>query len=70
MDFKQALIDDAKLINVSFKLLQDNYLIKRSDETYHLYNKKGNELASKVSTTTDKKVFQRNFPVFKAHGFI
>ena len=42
--------DDAKLINVSFKLLQDNYLIKRSDETYHLYNKKGNEIASKVST--------------------
>lgn len=41
---------DAKLINVSFKLLQDNYLIKRSDETYHLYNKKGNEIASKVST--------------------
>lgn len=42
--------DDAKLINISFKLLQDNYLIKRSDETYHLYNKKGNEIASKVST--------------------
>ena len=42
--------DDAKLINVSFKLLQDNYLVKRSDETYHLYNKKGNEIASKVST--------------------
>lgn len=42
--------DDAKLINVSFKLLQDNYLIKRSDETYRLYNKKGNEIASKVST--------------------
>lgn len=42
--------DDAKLINVSFKLLQDNYLVKRSDETYHLYNKKGNEIGSKVST--------------------
>lgn len=42
--------NDKKIINVSFKQLGDNYLIKRSDETYHLYNKKGNELASKVTT--------------------
>lgn len=52
--------NDNKITNVSFKSLNDNFLIKRSDDTYHLYNKKGVELASKVSTKYEIVEYSNN----------
>lgn len=43
--------DNEKVTNISIKQLGDNFLIKRSDGTYHLFDKNGDELANKVSTT-------------------
>ena len=42
--------DDDKILNTSFKQIDDYYVFKRSDETYHIYDKKGNELAKNVNT--------------------
>lgn len=52
--------NDNKITNVSFKSLNDNFLIKKSDDTYHLYNKKGVELASKVSTKYEIVEYSNN----------
>ena len=39
--------------NVSIKTLKDSLLIKRSDDTFHLYDYKGTELAPQVSTKNE-----------------
>lgn len=36
--------------NTSFKMLDNYYMFKRSDDTYHLYDNKGNELTKNVTT--------------------
>ena len=42
--------DDDKTLNVSFTIVDGYYVFKRSDDTYHIYDAKGNELAKNVNT--------------------
>ena len=44
--------DDDKVIakNVSFKVLDNYYLFKQDDDTYHLYDKNGKELTKNITT--------------------
>lgn len=42
--------EDNKIINESFKMLDNNYLFKRSDGTYHLYPSSGNNINSNEIT--------------------
>lgn len=51
--------------NSELKLLGDNYLTKRSDGTYHLFDPNGKELASKVSTKYEIVEYKYNYLMVK-----
>ena len=57
--------DNEKVTNVSIKQLGDNFLIKRSDGTYHLFDKNGDKLANKVSTTYEIVEYKYNHLMVK-----
>ena len=42
--------DNNKIINTELKILDNNYLFKRNDGTYHLYSSNGTELTSNITT--------------------
>ena len=51
--------------NISFKLVDDHYVIKRSDDTYHIYDNKGNELAKNVNTKYEIVKYKNGYLMVK-----
>ena len=51
--FRDDTDKDNVKTNVELKLLDKDYLVKRSDGTYHLYNSKGTELTKGLTTSNE-----------------
>lgn len=53
--------DDGKVINETFKMVDNNYSFKRSDGTYHLYTASGEEITKNVSTKYEIVEYKHNY---------
>lgn len=51
--------------NTSFKQVDEYYVIKRSDDTYHIYDNKGNELAKNVNTKYEIVKYKNGYLMVK-----
>ncbi len=57
--------DDDKITNTSFKVIDNYYMFKRSDGTYHLYDTKGNEVTEKITTKYEIVEYKNNYLMVK-----
>ena len=57
--------ENDKVINESFKFLDNNYVIKRSDGTYHLFDTKGNEITKDIHTNYEIVKYSHNYLMVK-----